>query len=108
MAWAKLTAIVRRDVLPRVEDRLQSLRVQGLSVTPVSGFGEYADLFRRDWRVPHVRIEIFSEREWAHELARCIVEEAHTGGAGDGLVAVLPVEEVWRVRTRRTCRPGEL
>jgi len=95
----KVTAIIRVMVLEQVEERLKDLGVSGITVTRVKGYGEYANFFRSDWTVEHARIEIFVWRERAEEIARAIVEAAHTGVPGDGLVAVLPVEAVYHVRT---------
>lgn len=95
----KVTAIVRMRVLERVEERLKELRVPGISVTKVKGYGEYANFFRPDWTVEHARIEIFLRRERADEVARAIVDAAHTGDPGDGLVVVLPVESIYRIRS---------
>ncbi len=91
-AVCKVTAIVRLSMLERVEDRLQDLQVPGISVTKVKGYGEYANFFRPDWMVEHARIEIFLHSARADEVARAIADAARTGGSGDGLVAVLPVE----------------
>lgn len=96
----KVTAIVRSALLERVERRLQDAGVPGLTVTRVKGFGEYANAFRHDWESSHARIEIFTtDRARAHDIARMIMAEAHTGGAGDGIVVVLPVETIYRIRT---------
>lgn len=107
MPWQKITAIVRRDVLERVEQSLKQVGVRGISVTTVKGFGEYADFFRHDWLVSHARIEIFTGADRAEELAERIVRAAHTGGRGDGIVAILPVACVYRIREQRRCDPSE-
>ena len=99
MEYRKVTAIIRRLALERVEKRLIELGVPGITVTKVKGFGEYADFFASDWQSEHVRIEIFVRCDAADALVRAIIDEAHTGVAGDGIVAVLPAETVWRVRT---------
>ena len=104
----KVTAIVRVEVLERVERRLQDLRMPGVTVTKVKGYGEYKDLFARDWMDEHVRIEIFLRRERADEIARALVDAAHTGVAGDGIVVVLPVESIYRIRTKEVATPDEL
>lgn len=104
----KVTAIVRVDVLERVERRLQELRVPGISVTRVKGYGEYEDYFARDWMTEHARIEIFLRRERSDEVARAIIDAAHTGGAGDGIVVVLPVESIYRIRSGEVATSDEL
>lgn len=95
----KVTANVRAGVLEKVEQRLHDLRVPGISVTKVKDYGECANFFTRDWLVEHARIEIFLTRDRATEIARPIVEAAHTGIPGDGIVVVLPVESIYRIRT---------
>lgn len=95
----KVTAIIRLTKLEAVEARLRDFHVPGISVTKVKGYGEYANFFRPDWMVEHARIEIFLHRERADEVARAITAAARTGESGDGIVAVLPVEVIYRVRT---------
>jgi len=68
-------------------------------VTHVKGFGEYANFFRHDWLVMHERIEIFTDEAMAEVIVAAIIDVAHTGTAGDGVIAVLPVEEFVRIRT---------
>lgn len=99
MDYRKVTAIVRRESLEKVENRLKEFGVNGISVGQVKGFGEYANFFRHDWMVTYTRIEIFAERSRAEEIARIIADTAHTGLAGDGIVALLPVEKIFRIRT---------
>lgn len=65
----KITAIIRADVLKKVEERLQALRVPGNIVSKVKGYGEYASFFRSDWMVENARIEVFVRRERADEIA---------------------------------------
>ncbi|MEZ5318353.1 MAG: P-II family nitrogen regulator [Vicinamibacterales bacterium] len=103
-----MTAIVRRERLPDVERRLVAIGVGGITVTAVKGFGEYANYFRGDYLVPHVRIEIFTTAERVSDLTGAILDEAGTGLAGDGLIAVLPVENVIRVRTKQSAEGGTL
>jgi len=104
MEFAKITAIVRPECLQRVEGRLQALGVPGMTVSQVRGFGDYADLYRSDWMVSHVRIEIYTRAADAEHLAEQIMETAHTGLEGDGLVAIEPVAALYHIRLRKRCR----
>jgi len=104
----EVTAIVRRTLLEKVEERLQAIRVPGISVTTVKGYGEYADFHRHNWQVTHARIEIFTVRRRAAEIAAAIVDAAHTRAPGDGIVVVLPVETVYRIRTRAEATEPDL
>lgn len=100
MKYRKVTAIINIDKLVAVETRLQELGVPGVSVTEVKGYGEYANLFSRDWMTRHARIEIFTVPGRVDAIVCAIMNAAHSGLSGDGFVAVLPVEQVYRIRTR--------
>lgn len=100
MNYRKVTAIIRHNVLKKVERKLIEMGVHGISVTLVRGFGDYADFFSSDWMVSHARIEIFTTESQADVIAQSIMETAHVGLEGDGIVAVLPVEKLYRIRTR--------
>ncbi len=99
MNYRKITAIIQRDVLEKVEQKLQEIGVRGISVTKVKGYGEYANFYSRDWMVSHARVEIFTHESQAEDIAQAIIETAHVGLEGDGIVAVLPVEKLYRIRT---------
>ena len=100
MEFCKVTAIIQLIVLEKVEKALRTLNVPGISVTKVKGFGEYADFYKSDWLTTHVRIEIFIAESQADEIADVIMDEAHTGVEGDGIVAILPVVKLFHIRTK--------
>jgi len=107
MFYRKVTAIIRSDVLEKVETRLQEFGVRGVSVSKVKGYGEYANLYTRDWFTSHARIEIFTTAEHAEQIAVAIMEAAHLGQAGDGIVAIAPVEKLYRIRSRAEASADE-
>jgi len=108
MNYRKVTAIIRCDVLEKVEYELQHKGVRGISVTKVKGYGEYADFYSRDWLVSHARIEIFTDESQVDIIARSIIKAAHVGLEGDGIVAVLPVEKLYRIRTQSEVSMDEI
>ena len=106
--FKKVNAIIRTDKLEDVEQRLKQMLVKGLSVSHVKGYGEYHDFVTHDWQVRNVRIEIFAEAAKAEEIAQAIVEAAHTGLKGDGIVVLMSVEKVLRIRTKGEAAPEEI
>jgi nitrogen regulatory protein P-II 1 len=100
MEWKKIIAIIRADKLEDVESGLKEINVRGISVTKGKGYGEYANFYTSDWYVNHARLEIYCEASRADEIVNTIIEAAHTGVAGDGIVTVLPVEKIYRIRTK--------
>ena len=102
--FCKITAIIRPDCLESVEVVLRAQGVPGVSVTKVKGYGEYSDFHKPNWMCAHVRIEVFIGQHRADAVATAIMDAAHTGTAGDGIVAVLPVQSVYRIRNKEKCR----
>lgn len=100
MVLKHVMAIVRTDVLEDVECRLRHIGVPGVTVARVKGFGEYANFFTPDWMSAHARIEVFTDAVHAERIVDAIMQAAHTGTAGDGIVSVLPVERIFRIRDR--------
>ena len=98
MELKKVLAIVRTDVIEHVESRLIQLGVPGITITRVKGFGEYSNFFTHDWLSAYVRIEVFTDVDQVQEIVDAILDAAHTGTAGDGIVSVLPVETLYRIR----------
>lgn len=108
MAYCKVTAIIRSDALDKVERRLQEVGAPGISVTQVKGYGEYADHYSHDMLTTHTQIEIITAAKHAEAFAQAIMDGAHSGVAGDGIVAVMPVSKVYRIRHRAEVRPDDL
>lgn len=108
MQFEKLTAIIRRSRLEDVEDALARCGVGGLTVTGVKGYGEYANFFSRDWKVHHVKLQVFATADQTDGFVRAIQEAAHTGLSGDGIITVEPVSRVVRIRTGETAGDDDL
>ncbi|RLE03028.1 MAG: P-II family nitrogen regulator [Candidatus Aminicenantes bacterium] len=49
---------------------------------------------------PMVKIELVCSEAMAAQVKEIILNKAHTGYKGDGLIAILPVEEAVSIRTR--------
>jgi nitrogen regulatory protein P-II 1 len=78
----------------------------GMSVTNVSGFGRQSgqtEVYRgAEYEVdfiPKTRIDILLDDDLVEVAVDAIESAAHTGEIGDGKVAILPVEDVLRIRT---------
>lgn len=108
MEYCKVTAIIRGEKVKKVEERLVEQGACGMTVTQVKGCGEWMDFFQKDWMVTHARIEIFSAAEKAEEIAQAIMDEAYTGEVGDGIIAILPVQQLYRIRSRSPGIPENL
>ena len=102
-----IIAIIRRDKLELVEQKLKDTGVERINVTKVKGYGEYHDFFSRDWMVEEVKLEIFTRKDEVETVTEAIMDAAHTGLPGDGVIAVVPIEKLFLIRTQSEATPEE-
>ena len=103
MEFRKITAIIHPYRLEDVEKKLLELNVPGASISKIKGYGEYANFFNPDWLADHIKVEVFIGKQRAKEIAEAIMEVAHSGSEGDGIVAIQPVETIYHIRTKKQC-----
>jgi nitrogen regulatory protein P-II 1 len=93
-----VTAIVRTSSLQKVIESLQDTGIRGLTISEVRGTGNEVHMYT-PYEV-HSRIEIMVPKEEVEKVTAVIVDNAHTGFPGDGMVAVTPVDYVIKIRTK--------
>jgi nitrogen regulatory protein P-II 1 len=101
-----IIAVIKPFKLDEVKDALESVGVQGMTVTDARGFGRqrgHTEVYRgAEYQVdfvPKIRIEIAADDEQVDEVVKAIVSAAKTDSIGDGKVWVVPAEDVIRIRT---------
>lgn len=103
MDLALVVAIIQGDKLGAVEEKLHRNGVRGITVIKARGFGEHSlhhDILGRQLMANQVKLEIYVAGEQAEHVASAVIEAAHTGSPGDGMVAILPVRHVFSIRSR--------
>lgn len=106
---AKLvTATIRSTCLGEVEGALHGIGISGVTISRAHGYGEHHEVASSEPRRTYLRLEVLTAAERATEVARAIMQSATTGDCGDGLVAVLPVDAIWRIRSCSQPEPEEL
>jgi nitrogen regulatory protein P-II 1 len=101
-----IVAYINPYRLEEIRDALKEAGVSGLSAGNIQGFGRQAghtETYRgAEYEVdfvPKVRIEVLVDEDLAPKVIDTIEQTARTGSIGDGKIAVLPVEDVIRIRT---------
>ncbi len=102
----KIEAIIRKEKLGAVKAALSAVGIVGLNVTDVRGRGRGSGL-KLQWRtgtyivdlLPRVQLNIILSDENVDAAVDTIVKTAKTGEKGDGMIFVLPVENVVRIST---------
>jgi nitrogen regulatory protein P-II 1 len=104
-----IIAIIRPSKLDEVKEALTAINVLGMTVTEAKGFGRTggkAEVYRGSAYVvdfvPKVRIEVVVPAAIVQEAVDAIMRSAKTGKIGDGKLFVLPVAQVFRIRTGET------
>lgn len=99
-------AIVKPFKVDDVKESLREVGVTGLTVSDARGFGRqrgHTEVYRgAEYKVdfvPKSRIEVMCDDEFVDGIIDAIVKAARTGKIGDGKIAVLPLEDVIRIRT---------
>lgn len=102
-----IVAIIRPDKLNDVLERLYRADICGLTVTRVLGHGGETNAVEtyRGTTVKmelheKVRVEIGVSNSFVEVAVKAILEGANTGEVGDGKIFVMPVESIYRIRTK--------
>ena len=90
----KIEAIVRKDKFDDVYKILERSGIGGLTVTPVQGFGHH-----RNGLNEKVKFEIYADEFQVDTIVEMIRNAAKTGTTGDGKIAILNLENIYRIRT---------
>ena len=101
----KIEAIIQPFKLDEVKEALQSIGVEGMTISEVRGHGRqkgHKEVYRgQEYTVdllPKVKIEVVIPDSRVDEVTRTVVEAARTGKIGDGKIFVLDVLEAIRIR----------
>jgi nitrogen regulatory protein P-II 1 len=101
-----VVAIVKPFKVEDVKEALREVGIAGLTVTEARGFGRqrgHTEVYRgAEYQVdfvPKSRIEVMVDDPQLDGVVDAIVKSARTGKIGDGKVAILPLEDVIRIRT---------
>lgn len=101
-----VVAIIRPESLDNVKQALFDAEIHKMTVHPVRGCGQqkgYTESYRGNIKtinlLSKIRIEIVVNDEFVKPTVDAIIHGARTGNIGDGKIFVLPVEQVYRIRT---------
>ena len=90
----KIEAIVRKDKFKDVYQVLEKSGIGGLTVTEAKGFGHH-----RNGLKEKIKIEIYADEFQVDKIVDMIRAVAKTGATGDGKIAVLNLDKLYRIRT---------
>ena len=99
-------AYIRHEAFEPIRMELLQLGFPSLSISEVKGSGRQKGITERyrgaeltNYLRPKVKLECVVASRDVQTVVDTILKHARTGAIGDGKVFVMPVEEVYRVRT---------
>ena len=90
----KIEAIVRKDKFQEIYKVLEKSGIGGMTVIEAQGFGHH-----RNGLKEKVKIEIYADEFQVDKIVDMIRRAAKTGSTGDGKIATLPLQNIYRIRT---------
>ena len=97
MMIKKITAIINEMQLDNVTKALCKHGVTGFTIYPVNGRGNYCNTFSKSGLVTHKQIEVYTNDEYANQIAHLIMNTADVALDSEGLVAITSVDELFWV-----------
>lgn len=101
MKFRFITATINILMVEKVEERLREIAAPGLSVSTTKGYGAYKNFFQRDLMTTHARIQIYAPESRVSEIVEAIMEAGGIGSADDGIVAVSPIDAIYRIADKK-------
>ena len=102
----KIEAIIREERLDAVKAALTEIGIIGLNIVPVRGRGRDGGIKVQTRQgsyvvdlIPKVQLNIVLSDDNVEVIIEAIRAVAATGASGDGVIFVLPVDEVIRIST---------
>ena len=105
----KIEAIIKPFKLDEVQEALQEIGLQGITVIEAKGFGRqkgHTELYRGAEYVvdflPKVKVEVILADDQLDKAVEAIQGAAKTGRIGDGKIFISTIDEAIRIRTGET------
>ena len=101
-----VTAVVKPHALDAVQEALQGLGIQGMTVSEVRGFGRqggHTETYRgAEYKlnfVPKMKVEVVVDTASSDKVVDAIMRSAGTGKIGDGKIWTTEAGSLVRIRT---------
>lgn len=102
----KIEAIIREEALQDVKEALRAIGIVGMNVFEVHGHGRQGGV-QLEWRgtsyqmdmLPKLQLNVVLSDHNVEATIEAITRAARTGKEGDGIIFILPVDDVVRIRT---------
>ena len=96
----KIECIIRSEKLKDLTESLLGVGIGGMTVSEVRGFGIQSTRPESFLFVHKTKVELYALDVQVNEIIAVILKECFSGKAGDGKIAVVPLDNCIRIRTK--------
>ena len=108
----KIFIIIRIDSYLKTKQALSTIGVSGLNAHVVQGRGKKSmpsvvdsdakgnNIVNEGMLLPKKLIEIVAEDDLVDDIVKVVIEANKTGNSGDGKIFIMPVTDVFKIRTK--------
>jgi len=100
MSLKKVSAIFNEMEKSKLEAAFRKAGVCGYTIHDVRGHGVYNQEYGQENLVDHLQVDIYTSAAYAHAVAELIVETVSVNAHSEGLVAILPVDDLYWIHTK--------
>jgi nitrogen regulatory protein P-II 1 len=95
----KIECIIKPEKFEELKNELRLAGIGGMTISDVRGFGAQTSRPDNYLILPKIKIEMYCTEAQVSEFVAVITKVCRTGDIGNGKIAILPVENIIRVRT---------
>lgn len=107
MSLKKVSAIFNEMEKDKLQSAFLKAGIFGYTIHDVRGHGVYNQQYGQTDLVDHLQVDIYTSAECAHSIAEFIIETVSVNADSEGLVAILPVEELYWIHTKEKVTDNE-
>lgn len=107
MSLKKVSAIFDELRLNDMEQALIQHGVTGFTVQKVKGRGCYFDSYNPERLIQHLQMDVYTNAEHADAIAQLIVATARVDTDSEGLVSVIPVDNLYWIHSQEKAQATE-
>ncbi len=107
MSLKKVSAIFNEMEKSKLEVAFLKAGISGYTIHDVRGHGIYNQQYGQEDLVDHLQVDIYTATEYAQAVAELIVETVSVNANSEGLVAILPVDNLYWIHTKEQAAVSE-
>tara|TARA_Y100000782_G_scaffold93220_1_gene103003 strand:+ start:1474 stop:1821 length:348 start_codon:yes stop_codon:yes gene_type:complete len=107
MSLKKVSAIFNTLEKEKLQSAFLQAGIIGYTIHNVQGHGVYNQLYGQADLQDHLQVDIYTSTKYAQLIAELIVETVSVNADSEGLVAIIPVDDLYWIHTKEKVLDNE-